>query len=405
MSAGVVTVTEQQDRPFGRLLLIQQTAEPDAIVEILMRAGATVGARDCVLYVIDYEHVALRPHPDALPHGEHPQVASVDGSMAGRAFQSATVLAAQREDGWHVWVPVTERANKLGVLSMTVPVWDEQVEQFCGELGYAAAYLLVANSHYTDLPHLLRRRKDMDLAAEMQWSLLPPLSFESRGTSLSGLIEPAYEVGGDCFDYAFNNGTLDFAVIDAMGHGLASAVLASLLVGAYRHGRRAGQNLSQLTTSIDDAARALPGPATFATALLARLEADTGSLSWISCGHPPPLIVRDGSVLTELDFTPGLPLGLGGLGSVVGNIAAISLQPGDGVLLYTDGVVESRAPGGEYFGEDRLRDLLEREHSAGGSPAEIIRRLVRSTLAHAQDRLRDDATMLYLRWDGDSAAD
>jgi serine phosphatase RsbU (regulator of sigma subunit) len=395
----VVSVVDLLGRPFGRLLLMQQTTEPDAIAEILMAAGAAVQARDCVLYVIDYEHVALRPHPDELPHGDQPRVATVDGSMAGRAFQSAAVLATERDDGWHVWVPVSERANKLGVLSMTLPAWDEQIEQFCTELGHAAAYLLIANAHYTDLPHLLRRRKDMDLAAEMQWSLLPPLSFESGGTALSGLIEPAYEVGGDCFDYAVNNGVLDFTVIDAMGHGLTSAVLASLLIGAYRHGRRAGQDLAALATSVDEATHAFPGPPTFATALLARLQIETGVLTWLTCGHPQPLIVRDGKVMAAVDITPGVPLGLGALGTVVGDITVIALQPGDGVLLYTDGVVESRAPDGEYFGEDRLKDLLEREHAAGGPPSEVIRRLVRSTLTHAQTRLRDDATMIYLRWD------
>jgi serine phosphatase RsbU (regulator of sigma subunit) len=386
-------------RPIGRLLLAQQTAEPDAIVETLMTAAAAMHAWDCVLYLLDYEHITLMPHPDVLPHGERPAVATVDGSMAGRAFQSGTVLAAQRDDGWHVWAPVTERTNRLGVLAMTMPEWNDQLEYFCTELGHAAAYLLMASAHYTDLPHLLRRRKDMDLAAEMQWSLLPPLSFASGGTSLAGLVEPAYEVGGDCFDYAMNHRVLDLAVFDAMGHGVTSAVLASLLIGAYRHGRRAGDDLPELATAIDAVTRTFPGPATFATAVLARLNIESGVLSWLSCGHPHPLIVRGGAMLPATEITPGLPLGLGALGAVVGTITDVALEPGDGILLYTDGVVESRDPDGEFFGEQRLHDLLAREHHAGGPPSEVIRRLVRSTVAHAQTRLRDDATMLYLRWD------
>jgi serine phosphatase RsbU (regulator of sigma subunit) len=73
------------------------------------------------------------------------------------------------------------------------------------------------------------------------------------------------------------------------------------------------------------------------------------------------------------------------------------------VLLYTDGVVEARSADGEAFSEDRLRDLLAREHLTGGRPQEVVRRLVRSTMSHADMRLRDDATMLYLRWDGSAA--
>ena len=159
----------------------------------------------------------------------------------------------------------------------------------------------MASAHYTDLPHLLRRREDMDLAAEMQWSLLPPLAFTSAGTTLAGLLEPAYEVGGDCFDYAVNGGILDLAIFDAMGHGLASAILASLLVGAYRHGRRAGHDLPEIADRHRHRCPRVPGAATFATALLARLNLDTGQLSWLSCGHPPPIIVRRGNTLPPAD--------------------------------------------------------------------------------------------------------
>jgi serine phosphatase RsbU (regulator of sigma subunit) len=85
---------------------------------------------------------------------------------------------------------------------------------------------------------------------------------------------------------------------------------------------------------------------------------------------------------------------------VVGEVVEVALEPGDAVLLYTDGVVESRGPDGEPFGEARLQDLLEREHLSGRQPAEVLRRLVRSALTHQVTPLRDDASMVYLRWDG-----
>lgn len=388
------------DRPIGRLLRMSQSADPDAVVDTLAQAVTGIGGTDVVLYLMDYERVALMPHPDELPHGEQPHVASVHGSMAGRAFVSGEPLAAERDDGWHVWVPVTERANQLGVLSMTLPAWNDDIEAYCTELGFAAAHLVVTSTHYTDLPHLLRRRKDMDLAAEMQWTLLPPLSFTTATTTLAGSLEPAYEVGGDCFDYALNDKVLHLAVFDAVGHGLISAVLASLSMGAYRHGRRNGEDLHQLVSSIDSAVHAFPGPVMFATALLARFEVPNGRLSWISCGHPQPIIVRRGSTLSELDIVPALPLGLGSLAQVIGEIVAVDLEPGDGVLVYTDGVVEARGPDAQPFGEGKLRDLLAREHLTGGRPQEVVRRLMRSALNRAGARLRDDASMLYLRWDG-----
>ena len=86
--------------------------------------------------------------------------------------------------------------------------------------------------------------------------------------------------------------------------------------------------------------------------------------------------------------------------TVVGDIVEMTLQPGDGVLIYTDGVTDSRMPDGSPFGEDRLRDLLAREHGAGASPQEVVRRLLRTAIEHSATTLRDDATLVYLRWDG-----
>ncbi len=389
------------DRPLAVLLRAHQTAPPDAFVETIAQAIAGMGGRDVVLFLIDYSHVSLTPHPDRLAHGEQPRTASLDGSMAGRVFTSQSPLAVKRDDGWHVWVPVTERADRLGVLAMTLSDWDNDIESWCLDLGLAAAPLLIASAQYTDLPHLLRRRQHMDLAAEMQWALLPPLSFRTGPATVAGLVEPAYEVGGDCFDYAFNGGLLDFAIFDSVGHGLNSAVLASLLVGAYRHARREGCDLPQIAALVDAAARQHPGSLPFATAILARLDVATGRLRWLTCGHPQPLIARSGSVLNAVTVAPGVPLGMGALASVVGEVIEVALEPGDGVLLYTDGVVEARTPTGEFFGEVRLRDLLAREHLAGDSPQEVIRRLVRTTIEHtATQGLRDDASMLLTVWDG-----
>jgi serine phosphatase RsbU (regulator of sigma subunit) len=336
-----------------------------------------------------------------LPHGERPDPAGLDGTMAGRAFTTGECQVAQREEGWHVWIPVRERGTGLGVLAVTLSQWNRRLGRFCVELGYAAAYLLMAAAHYTDRPHVLRRSQRMDLAAEMQWGLLPPLGFEVNGTTLCGLVEPAYEVGGDAFDYAYNAGVLDIALFDAVGHGLQSASLAGLVVGAYRHGRRLGQGLPQLAGAIDAAARTFPMDPAFATVVLARLHVDSGRLSWMSCGHPEPIIVRRNACLPGSDgVVHGLPPGLGAHGPVVGSIVEVDLEPGDGLLFYSDGVTEARDLDGAAFGEERLCDLLSREHQANAHPQEVVRRLIRTTLTHTGNKLSDDATMLYLRWNG-----
>ena len=385
--------------PLARLLRAQQDAQPDALAETLTLAVAEVGGRDVVVYLIDYEHAMLVPHPDVLPHGARPEVASVEGTMAGRAFTSTACQSVERDDGWQVWIPIRERANHLGVIAITLAEWDEGLERFCIDLGLAAGNLIMASARYTDLPHLLRRRKRMDLAAEMQWSLLPPLSFDVNGTALSGLVEPAYEVGGDAFDYAYNRGVLDIALFDTIGHGVGSATLAALAVGAYRQSRRRGKDLPDIARDVDAALRAYPAKPVFATALLARLDTRSGALAWTTCGHPQPLITRDGTCLPENpDVVPGLPVGLGDLGRVIGSDNNVALQPGDGVLFFSDGVVEARDAAGQPFGDERLRDLLAREHRAKLPAPETVRRLVKASMDHAAHRLHDDATMLYLQW-------
>jgi len=396
-------------RPVGRLLRLAQVADPQQVVETLSMTVAEIGGIDVVLYLIDFDQTRLKPHPDVLPHGADPTVASVDGSMAGRVFSSGEPLAARREDGWHVWVPVTERAEKLGVLSMTLSTWDERMEQFCIELGIAAAHLVVTADRYTDLLTQLRRRKDMSLAAEMQWGLLPPLAFRVETTTVAGLLEPAYDVGGDCFDYSLNGDVLDFAVFDAMGHGLHSALLSSLTVAAYRSLRRERRprDVGGLLAGLDSTLADHGIGDTFVTAVVAQLDITTGRLEWASAGHPVPLHVRRSRTLPAVESRSLLPLGLNaafertGITGITGiEVVETALEPGDGLLLYTDGVVEARDVHGAEFGEARLRDLLERECSSEREPTEVLRRLVQSVLAHHGSRLRDDASTLYLRWDG-----
>ena len=387
-------------RALARLLRDAQTGNPEDVVATLVNGARSLGGRDLVLYLIDYEQQVLQPTPALLEHGEPVLPASVLGTMAGRCFATQVLLEAPADAGIAVWVPVTQRAERLGVLTLTVDSLDDPGREFAEELGLLAALLVMSASFYTDRYHLLRRRQELNLAAEMQWALLPPLAFRAGGTTVAGLLEPAYEVGGDCFDYALNGDCLSLAVFDAMGHGLPSSLISSLAVGAYRHARRSGVPLAELFPSMDHAVAGLMGD-TFVTALAAELDTQTGRLRWTCAGHPCLLVIRSGSVLTELAQAPGLPLGLGLAAHDDPNpLAELSLQPGDRVLLYTDGVVEARSPEGEEFGLERLMDLFVRESASGRQAGEVLRRLVHACLVFQGGRLRDDATLLLLEWAG-----
>ena len=262
-------------------------------------------------------------------------------------------------------------------------------------LASLVAELTVTRDLYSDVFSRLRRSRVMSIAAEIQWELLPPLTFGTERVVISGTLEPSYEIGGDTFDYAVNDAVADVMVLDAVGHGLPAALLATAAIGAYRAGRRQGQSLPEMCASMD-AVIAEHFPASqFATAVLARLDLDTGVLTWVNAGHPAPLVVRGNALLPPHPCPSSRPLGLQHRPALE---CRMQLQPGDRVLLYTDGIVEARSPQGEFFGEERLADFVVRAEAAGDPPPETLRRLMHSVMEHQAGRLQDDASIVLVEW-------
>ncbi len=371
--------------------------DPSAIPEILAHASLAIGATDLVVYLVDFGRTVLEPLPDRSAHAELPMTEQVTGTMAGRAFTDQQLVTANREGGTRVWVPLLEGSDCTGVVALSLPQPGPRDLDACEELGLLAGYLIAAHARCTDLYNLHRRRKSMSLAASMQWDLLPPLLVNTGVLTAAGHVEPAYEVGGDCFDYAANGSVFDFAVMDAMGHGLDSALVAALAIGVYRHGRREARPLIALHDSLGATITAQQQTTTFVTGLLGRIDVTTGVLTWTNAGHPLPLLVRGGRVIGELACRPTPPWGLM---EGTPELATDCLEPGDCVLLYTDGVIEARTPEGEEFGLDRLADVVQSHASDLLAPTEIVRLLVRSVLDHQQAELVDDASVVLMRWDG-----
>jgi serine phosphatase RsbU (regulator of sigma subunit) len=215
---------------------------------------------------------------------------------------------------------------------------------------------------------------------------------------LAALLEPCYDIGGDAYDYAINeDGILHFAVFDAMGHGLAAAGVAAFALAAYRNSRRRGVAPDAMYAEIDAAVFEQYPQSRFVTALIAQLDVASGRLCWISAGHPAPLLLRSGRLVKTLEAAPSPPLGmrLAPAPPVAGEEA---LEPGDMVLVYTDGLTEARRPSGELFTVERLAAFIERQ-AANELPApETLRGLREAIIERGEGALRDDATALLLEW-------
>ena len=270
-----------------------------------------------------------------------------------------------------------------------------------GQLAHLIAELFISKSACTDHYEWFRRQQAMALPAEMQHSLLPPLTFGTSRVVISGLVAPAYEVGGDAFDYALNGNLMHVAVFDAIGHGLQASLLATLAVSCYRNARRAGLDLADTAARVDSTLQEMFSSEKFVTALLGQLDLDTGEFRWVNAGHPAAMLMRGTQVVKELDGEPSLPLGLNhlvGAGPSSFPVSVESLQPGDRLLLITDGVDEARTEDGEFFGRTRLAEFAAREAASGLATPEVMRRLQQAILRHQTGQLQDDATTVFVEW-------
>ena len=367
---------------------------PDQLGEFLGRRVAVFGMHDLSVYVTDFEQRRLVPIAGSAATAS----IDMDASTGGRSFTTARQVEEPVDDGVRLWSVVVDGAARIGVMCVTVSTVDEEGRSLADSLAGVVAALLVTRGQCTDAYTSIRRSEKFSLAAEMQWDLLPPLSLDSGRVSVAGLIQPAYEVGGDSFDYAVNGDILDFAVFDAMGHGLESSQLAHLAVSSYRHSRRSGLDLEATYLAMDTAIAARGHGEEFVTCILGRLDLVGGSLTWINVGHPLPLLVRDRNVVGRMSCEPTLPAGLGHgvdgdrvIGDPVVEIARDVLEHGDRLFFMTDGVVDSHRPGGEDFGQERLIELLGARSRDGLDAAETVRQLSHTVLSH-HGVLSDDTT-------------
>ncbi len=250
----------------------------------------------------------------------------------------------------------------------------------------------------------LRDREVQLLAAQrIQQYLLPRAPPALQGFDIAGAMHPAEFAAGDWFDYIPLPGNAVGIVIgDVAGHGFGAALL---MASTHAHLRSFAQACDEVGEALTRTNRALAReiePDRFLTLLLARLDPARRSIEYVNAGHPPGYVLDpQGRIKATLDSTE-LPLGVDeevkyrSSGSLV-------LEPGDVVLLLTDGVLEAESPDGRPFGVDRALDVV-RCH-CDQSAAEMIDALYEAVLAHsARESQADDITTVMVKVDVDRTA-
>jgi Stage II sporulation protein E (SpoIIE) len=366
---------------------------PDRVVELGPMFASIVGATAARILIVDYAQELLIPLGEQRVLGEE---VSLEGTVAGRVFCLGEAITTQGDPAI-TRICLAEGAERFGVIEV------EHGTTFKGDTTTLDAALrilvltIVSKRRYTDVVLRARRARPLSIAAEMQWDLLPPLNCSTPAAAISGTLEPAYSTGGDSFDYAINANSLDFAIIDAVGHGLPAILKSALAVNTIRNARREGAGLTDAYREVDRAMEHQFGNCYYVTGIIGSIDLLTGEFVWINAGHHLPLLARNGALCGDLVCAPSLPMGLGG--DVI-QVMKNTLQPDDRILFFTDGVIEGRAADRAVFGVERLGEMFVRSSLDQLSTAETTRRLTSSLLDYCSKDLRDDATLLIVHYKG-----
>nr|WP_272955471.1 PP2C family protein-serine/threonine phosphatase [Pedococcus badiiscoriae] len=260
-------------------------------------------------------------------------------------------------------------------------------------LGHLLAFVVIANRRHTDLFEWGQRSTVFTLPAEIQRRLLPAaFTCEAGAFTLSAWLEPAASVGGDTFDYCLSRDVLHLSLTDAMGHGVASALTATLCVGSLRNTRRRGGTLLGQATAASLALfehASASGTESFATGMLGRLDLRSGILAMVNAGHAAPYLCRQGTT-TPVLLPVDVPFGM--FADTAYTSTDIPLQPGDRLVMVTDGMLER--------GAATLDLIAEIAQTRSLHPRETTRHLTDMVLALSGGALADDATLLVLDWHG-----
>lgn len=398
---GPLRTTSRSQEPLAAMVEMlrgSRLTSPDGLPGVLDAAADMLGVQ-VVLYVVDYTSSVLVAFPGA--HAVERSRLEVDSTLAGRAFRHFTVESTER-GGARLWVPVADGVVRVGVLEVTVDparIQEAALREHIQLLAQLAGHLVTVVGRHGDGIDRLRRQEGRSIAAELVWALLPPLTTGTDKVVITGRVEPNNDVGGDVFDVAVSEHSADVAIFDATGHDLGSGLVAATALTSYRNARREGRSLFAQAEAVDRAVSDQFGPGSYVTGVLAHLDLDTGHLRYLAAGHPYPLVLRDRHVVRSLRAGRRPLFGIEATELTIGEE---QLEPGDCLVLFTDGITEARNASKVMFGTSGLVDFLEREAALVDSLPEIARTLCRTVSTWQNGVLSDDCTVLLMHWTRDS---
>jgi phosphoserine phosphatase RsbU/P len=241
----------------------------------------------------------------------------------------------------------------------------------------------------------LDEQRELEEARRIQRKLLPSTVPQVDGCEIASQWRPASGVGGDCFDIIqFDQSRLALCIADVVGKGIPGALLMSNLQAAVRAFASQASQPSELCHQVNQILCGRIAEGRFITFFYCTIDTSLGLLAYANAGHYHPIVVRqDGSVSRLVEGGPVL----GVLADACYEQGQISLNSGDRVILFTDGVTEARSVDGEEYGEERL--VAEAVANRTCSAPALEARLSGLVAAFTADNFQDDATLIVLAVD------
>lgn len=244
-----------------------------------------------------------------------------------------------------------------------------------------------------------QHRAQLEIARKIQNGIVPEeMNLSGFGYEAYGSMMPALEVGGDFYDiFSLEENKICLVVGDISGKGVAAALFMTMVKTAIKERIISGMKLSETLNDLNKEILLSNPENMFATVFTAILDCSTGKLSYANAGHNPPLLLKNDSEFLSLD--PGIALGFFEDADI--KEYSINLSPGEGLLIYTDGVTESVNAEKKLYGEERLKDLVSKKSAAGAK--NIVKKVVESVHAYSEGLPQsDDITCSAILYTGNA---
>lgn len=376
--------------------------EKEILERLLEEASASVHARaGWIAMAGDTDGSAPRV---VAPHGAESPAAAA--SLASQAMVENRILTLEGassalDRGAHLMaVPLPGKTGPIGALVLEKADTDAPFRSGDSRLVAAVAAVgasIVENRRLArHMKEAERVQGEIEIARRIQQGLLPAEDPSVEGLQIAGLCRPAQDIGGDYFGYThIGPGRFGITIADVAGHSIGAAigmVMARCLIQSEAHRT---ESPSRIATRVNELLnRDLTDPGMFVTAFLAVYETGSGRFLYTNAGHNPPLLYRAAS--KSITALRGASLGLGILSGTRYFERVETLEQGDLLVLYTDGLTEARSPSGEMLGEDRLQQAVA-SCSAMGAREAVHAIIERATLWRGSPEFADDVTLVVAR--------